>query len=114
MSDRQGRSNIERFPYRYKDGKPVCRMCGKPNGRRTFCSARCLRDFFMLTDWQRVREVVYIRDGGICMICGKKVKHNNFHVDHIQPISKGGSEWDLANLECTCPKCNLSKGAKTE
>jgi len=66
----------------------------------------------MLTDWQRVREVIFARDGGICMKCGKRVAKNDFHVDHIHPVSKGGSEWDLKNLELSCQKCNLSKGTK--
>ena len=110
MSDRNGRTNSERFPHI----KGFCRVCGKPLGgkRRTFCDQRCLRDFFMKTDWRRVRAVIYERDGGICMKCGRKVRRKEFHVDHIVPISRGGSEWDLANLELSCPECNLKKGVK--
>lgn len=66
----------------------------------------------MLTDWNRVRRVIYERDGGICMNCGKPVKPDNFHVDHIDPICNGGAEWLLSNLELNCQKCNLSKGGK--
>jgi 5-methylcytosine-specific restriction endonuclease McrA len=66
----------------------------------------------MRTDWDRVRLVVWYRDGGKCMKCGKRLLPNNFHVDHIIPISKGGDEWDLSNLELSCPSCNLSKGIK--
>lgn len=55
------------------------------------------------------------RDGHICMKCGEHIDEGGpFHVDHIKPISKGGDEWDLSNLELSCPKCNLSKGAKYE
>ena len=95
---------------------PLCRMCGKrlDHKLRTFCGQRCVRDFKMKTDWQRVRRVVYERDGGICMKCGKNVDRKNFHVDHIVPISAGGDEWDLNNLELSCPTCNLTKGAKTD
>ena len=117
MSDRKGMSNRERFPRRKDDrGRTLCRMCGEPtlNNRQTFCGPRCLRDFFMCTDWQRVREVVYIRDGGICMKCGRKVSRKNFHVDHIVPLASGGGEWDLANLEVACPECNLQKGSREE
>ena len=68
----------------------------------------------MQTDWQRVRKVIFARDGGECMKCGKSLRRrgSTFHVDHIKPISKGGAEWDLDNLELSCPKCNLEKGAK--
>jgi 5-methylcytosine-specific restriction endonuclease McrA len=66
----------------------------------------------MVTDWRRVRRVVYARDGGICMKCGTRVSDKNFHVDHIVALANGGAEWDLDNLELSCPLCNLSKGAK--
>ena len=117
MTDRQGRTNTERFPHRKNEqGKHICRVCQKElTGRKTsFCNQRCLRDFYMLTDWQRVREVIYIRDGGICMECGKRLTKRGYHVDHICPVSKGGAEWDLSNLELNCPSCNLKKGAKYE
>lgn len=114
---RSGKTNGHRFPSRKnKDGKRLCRMCsGVMTGRKTsFCGRRCLRDFWMGTDWSRVRRVIYERDGHICMKCGKGVKIDHFHVDHIIPISKGGDEWELSNLELSCPECNLKKGAKIE
>lgn len=117
MSDRAGKSNEERFPKRRdSEGRMLCRMCGARtlDNRHTFCSPRCLRDFFMQTDWSHVREVVYVRDGGICMKCGRRVTKKNFHVDHVIPISKGGDEWDLNNLELSCPDCNLQKSTREE
>ena len=116
MSDRRGISNKERFPLR-KDarGRLLCRICGEPTfGRHTFCGPRCLRDFFMQSDWNLVREVVYTRDGGICMKCGRKVSRQRFHVDHIVPLAVGGDEWELSNLEVSCPECNLQKGRREE
>lgn len=68
----------------------------------------------MQTDWNRVREVVYVRDGGMCMKCGRKVGRNRFHVDHIVPLSAGGDEWGLGNLEVACSECNLQKGSREE
>ena len=115
MSGRQGIPNSERFPYRQDEsGNNLCRVCGKvvKPPRTSFCNQRCLRDFMLLTDWNRVRRVIYERDGGICMKCGKKVPKEAYHVDHIVPISVGGAEWDLNNLELSCPECNLRKGAK--
>ena len=111
---RDGTTNTERFPQRGTRDEPRCRVCRSPlTGRKTsFCGPRCLRDFFLLTDWQRVRRVVYERDGGVCMECGKDVKRDAYHVDHIKPLAAGGAEWDLSNLETLCPRCNLTKGAK--
>jgi len=110
-------TNPERFPYRKdEEGNHLCRACGCVlQGRKTsFCGNRCLRDFFMQTNWPRVRRVIYARDGGECMKCGKTVSEKDFHVDHIVPLAKGGAEFDLTNLELSCPKCNLKKGAKLE
>lgn len=74
MSRVPGNTNNKRFPCRKVEGKWLCRMCGTElAGRKTsFCGLRCLRDFFMLTDWTRVRKVIFARDGGICMKCGQR------------------------------------------
>lgn len=36
---------------------------------------------------------------------------DGYHVDHYVPLSLGGSNWP-DNLQCTCPTCNMRKGAK--
>ena len=117
MSNRKGQSNQKRFPRR-KDsaGRTLCRFCSHRtmSNRHTFCGPRCLRDFFMQTDWERVRKVVYVRDGGICMKCGRRVNSRSFHVDHIVPLVHGGDEWSLDNLELACRECNLQKGSRLE
>lgn len=49
-----------------------------------------------------------------CASCCAKLKtsgHGIYHVDHIYPISKGGSNWP-SNLQLLCPTCNLRKNAK--
>jgi 5-methylcytosine-specific restriction endonuclease McrA len=46
--------------------------------------------------------------GGRCQRCGSG---NDLHVDHITPVSKGGSD-DLSNLQVLCRTCNLQKGSR--
>ena len=46
-----------------------------------------------------------------CYWCNTKIIDNNYHIDHYVPISKGG-EHSNDNLVLSCPKCNLTKGAK--
>lgn len=38
--------------------------------------------------------------------------NNVFDVDHIRPLSRGGSNWP-DNLACACASCNRSKNDKT-
>lgn len=46
----------------------------------------------------------------ICHWCGIKCA-KNFHVDHYEPLSKGGLHV-VSNLVIACPHCNLTKNAK--
>jgi 5-methylcytosine-specific restriction endonuclease McrA len=44
-----------------------------------------------------------------CLCCGKKKK---LTVDHVVPLSKGGTSW-IENIQPLCLLCNLVKNAKT-
>jgi len=55
-----------------------------------------------------VREMVYENGHGICAICGKPVDINDFTIDHIVPISRGGSN-NPDNLQIACEDCNKLK-----
>jgi len=57
------------------------------------------------------RFIVLENYNQLCGICGGPVNSNNFHVDHIIPISKGG-EHSYKNTQPAHLKCNLVKGDK--
>jgi hypothetical protein len=59
-----------------------------------------------------VRFEVFKRDSFTCQYCGNKAPDIILHIDHIQPISKGGDELDITNLITSCSDCNLGKGAR--
>ena len=57
-------------------------------------------------------EEVYSRAKGVCGICHKPVDSGEkWHVDHIEPISKGGAH-TYENVQLAHALCNISKGAK--
>lgn len=47
---------------------------------------------------------------GYCGGCGRDFSVTGYHVDHIQPLSRGGSNWP-DNLQLLCPTCNTRKAA---
>lgn len=59
----------------------------------------------------RIRFMVYKRDGYRCRMCGRKT--NDLEVDHIYPIAKGGKS-TLNNLQTLCHRCNVKKGSNIE
>lgn len=54
---------------------------------------------------------------GRCFYCGGMLgvfeKRENFHIDHLKPLSLGGEHFPL-NLVIACVDCNLQKNMKTE
>lgn len=48
-----------------------------------------------------------------CALCQSQIGGElRFHVDHVIPLSRGGSNWP-SNLQLLCVPCNLSKADKT-
>lgn len=57
---------------------------------------------------QATRERIFERDGRVCAYCS--TEDGPFHIDHRQPVSRGGSSRD-DNLCVACAPCNFSKAA---
>lgn len=56
-------------------------------------------------------ELQFRTQKGCCWHCGVQLHDNEWHVDHLVPLSRGGSNAP-ENIVIACPACNLSKGAK--
>ena len=54
------------------------------------------------------RAYVYERDGGKCHLCRKKAPRSRFHLDHLVPLSKGGTHTH-DNLAVAHARCNISR-----
>jgi 5-methylcytosine-specific restriction endonuclease McrA len=59
------------------------------------------------------RSNVYLRDNCQCQYCGKAIERKEATLDHVQPVSKGGtSTWE--NCTTACGTCNASKSDQTK
>ena len=57
------------------------------------------------------RFEVFKRDNFKCQYCGKSAPEVTLQIDHIKPVSKGGTN-TIMNLITACVDCNYGKGAK--
>lgn len=63
---------------------------------------------------KKLREEILMRDNWTCQNCKKSIgqtklqQPSDFHIDHIIPRSKGGSN-EKDNLQVLCKSCNLIK-----
>jgi len=59
----------------------------------------------------RLRYSIMKRDNFMCVLCGRRPPEVELHVDHIKPVSKGGTN-DESNLRTLCADCNRGKGGE--
>ena len=57
------------------------------------------------------RFEILARDGFRCVYCGRTGEEVPLQIDHIVPVSAGGSD-DDGNLATACSDCNLGKGPR--
>lgn len=94
------KKNIEKFRARKWDRTPEQKKMYKlaRKARKNKASGYCTQEQF------NARWEYY---GGLCYLCGSEATT----VDHIKPLSKGGSNWPC-NLRPACRSCNSSKNNK--
>ena len=61
---------------------------------------------------KNVREEVWKKTHGYCSYCGTKFKPWEFCIEHMTPLSRGGTN-EIENLVPSCIECNSIKGSKT-
>jgi len=85
----------------------------RKNPEKSLASAVNYRARKLGADGQHTAQDIkdlYAAQKGRCAYCKVKVG-DKYHIDHIQPLSKGGGN-GKDNLQICCPTCNQSKNAK--
>lgn len=59
--------------------------------------------------WRLIRQIVLAAAESQCQIRGPRCKGTATTVDHVIPLSQGGSWFDLANLRAACTTCNYGR-----
>jgi len=66
-----------------------------------------------ITFSKQTRQMVMSKYNCTCPICGKTIRDDELSIDHIVPLSRGGSN-DLTNLRPTHQICNRMKNNNTD
>lgn len=59
------------------------------------------------------KKNLYGEQGGFCLGCKTHFMQQHLTVDHIIPVSKGGTD-HISNLQLLCHDCNSRKGTGTQ
>lgn len=95
----------------YNFEKPHYLMLARRANSKRRAIMASIEGSYTTNDLQRL----YDDQNGQCAYCGIRLFWDipgDIHIDHIQPITRGGSN-NADNLAITCAHCNLSKHDKT-
>lgn len=126
-------------PKPKKEPKNKCAVCGRLTTRKKYCSVECsnkannaARDLkkrmfakSKIVDKDITLQKLYLRDKGICWICGMMCDYSDYRrtekafiagelypsKDHVVPRFKGG-EHSWKNVRLAHMKCNTDRGVK--
>jgi 5-methylcytosine-specific restriction endonuclease McrA len=99
--------------YREEGGRKVFRLRMRLTSEVTEHRLRAVADkevhSRLIPSW--VKQEVYKRDKGSCVLCGSQ---DHLHFDHDLPYSRGGASLTPDNVRLLCARHNLEKAAKIE
>lgn len=58
-----------------------------------------------------IAERLMVLQKGKCPACRADLRDTGYHLDHTEPLSKGGAHEDK-NMQLLCPPCNMAKHTK--
>ena len=105
-----------------KKPNSICNICHKP--KKLDCD-RCKPkkyegiktnnySLYNSRKWRKFSHQLR-KDNPLCKHCMEQGRTTPSQmVDHIREINKGGSIWDLINLQCLCNSCHAKKTGKSK
>lgn len=115
-------------PAKTRIANGECPVCSKPKDKWTrstrwyCCCHDCTVEFnekYVVLGWPDLRNRAFRRDNYTCVKCGAKPTKEYLEEaypdfskligDHIIPISLGGDQWDIDNVQTLCIQCNKIK-----
>ena len=119
MQTRLGYKIVILEPALSRIRRDECPNCGlhkdKWNRRKDWrcCSIECTskysKNMIIYYNWSDVRRKAFERDNYKCIKCGRKGNTTNLIGDHIKPISLGGEEFNINNVQTLCWECDKIK-----
>lgn len=95
--------------YRWKGGRTKEEMSFSKNARNRVIKRLKIESLsHTFGEW----ELLKTQYGHTCPCCKKAEPEIKLTIDHIIPLSKGGSDL-IENIQPLCLKCNLRKNTKT-
>jgi 5-methylcytosine-specific restriction endonuclease McrA len=87
-------------------GRSRCSRCGPSNPARQGPNPY---DY----QWQKLREHAECTLPKVCGLCGRPILEGQIaHLDHIRPLSLGGTALTLGEVQWTHQGCNIRKGGR--
>lgn len=81
-------------------------------GRASQINTRNKRRAYLKLGDVKTEDLLHLQQNAKkCYWCNASLKNKIIHIDHYEPLSKGG-EHTLSNLVISCSKCNLHKHTK--
>ncbi len=98
------RNNANEFSVHLPTDIPACRNLIELEGREALVETEQKDERDYNSDPQR-RVMILARDGNACVYCTAALSEDNFVLDHLIPVSKGGTN-RKHNLVTACEVCN--------
>jgi hypothetical protein len=108
----KGLFDLVGYEYKEVDGRRVfrfkMRLSSEPDDANSMDSGEAPHTR-LIPSW--VKQEVYKRDKGKCVLCGAT---DQLHFDHDVPFSRGGASMVPQNVRLLCARHNLQKAARIE